>query len=202
MKTTNEGARRIYRKSARAEAERATGNAILNAARDAFTSEAFDRVTLKQIAEQSGVTVQTVVRRFRSKEGVFQAFVERERPRILAARQSDPQDGLLTAIERLVDHYEEDGDLILNLVGQEQRFAAIAEIVAEGRSTHRRWVQTHCAHILAAAENHERERMCAAAFAATDLGTWKLLRRDLDHSREDVILIMSWLIAGLERRTR
>ncbi len=86
--------RRVYRKRARADSEQATADAILTAARNAFLSHAFDRLTLKHIAEESGVTVQTVVRRFGSKEALFQAFVERERPRILASRESKPEDGV------------------------------------------------------------------------------------------------------------
>ena len=195
----NEDERRTYRKRARAESERATGEAILDAGRRAFQSEPFDSVTLRRIAEESGVTVQTVVRRFGSKEGLFQAFVERERPRILAARESKPEAGVTAAIGKLVDHYEEDGDLILNLVAQEHRLEAIDAIVAEGRETHRQWVETHCVHLLPTEDDHARELVRGAAIAATDLGTWKLLRRDLGHRRDDVVLIMSSLIAGIER---
>lgn len=194
--------RRVYRKSARAESERATAEAILSAARNAFQSDPFDRVTLRRIAEESGVTEQTVVRRFGSKVGLFNAFVERERPRILASRESKPQAGVPAAIEKLVDHYENDGDLILNLVAQEHRLEAIRRIVAEGRETHRSWVETHCAHVLRTVEGDPRELAVAAVIAATDLGTWKLLRRDLGHSKEDVVSIMSELIAGIERRSQ
>lgn len=71
------GETRSYRKKARAEAERATGEAILDAAFAAFGNEPFDRVTLQRIAEESGVAVQTVIRRFGSKEELFEALVAR-----------------------------------------------------------------------------------------------------------------------------
>lgn len=193
---------RAYRKDARADSERATAEAILDAARSAFVAEAFDRVTLGHIAQHSGVTVQTVIRRFGSKEGLFEALVERDRPRILSARESAPGAGLRASIERLVDHYENDGDLILNLVAQEHRTEAIGRVVAEGRDTHRAWVETHCADLLRRSGGAERERQVSAAIAATDLGTWKLLRRDLGHTRDDVVAIMFELVSGIERRSQ
>ena len=67
----------------RAEAEQVTGEAILDAALAAFAQEPFDRVTLQRIAAASGVTVQTVIRRFGSKEQLFEALGERERVRVL-----------------------------------------------------------------------------------------------------------------------
>lgn len=196
--------RRVYRKSARAEAERATGEAILAAAKKAFQSLPFDRVTLQAIAGESGVTVQTVIRRFTSKEELFKAMVERERPRILAARSVNPGAPLSEAIEALVDHYERDGDLILNFVAQEDRIEAVRKIVEEGRATHREWVKTHCRDLLSGvpegSPNEISEHLVAAAFAATDIGTWKLLRRDLGHERETVVSVMTELISGLGRK--
>ena len=70
----------------RAEAEHVTGEAILDAALAAFAQEPFDRVTLQRIAAASGVTVQTVIRRFGSKEQLFEALGERERVRVHATR--------------------------------------------------------------------------------------------------------------------
>jgi AcrR family transcriptional regulator len=193
-------ARRAYTKRARADAERENGEAILDAARNAFLADAFDRVTLNRIAEESGVTVQTVIRRFGSKEALFQAFVQRERPRILEDRESDPEAGIDAAIGKLVGHYERDGDIILNFALQEHRIPAIGAIVDEGRATHRTWVETHCRHILSGIRGDARERVIAAAIAATDLSTWKLLRRDLGYSRDVVVSVMRELIAGIESR--
>lgn len=197
-----EGAvKRPYRKTARARAELKNEEAILRAARSAFQDEPFDRVTLKGIALDSGVTVQTVIRRFGSKESLFEALVERERPRVLASREVPSGASVRQAMEVLIDHYEQDGDLILNFMAQETRIEAIRSVVSEGRAVHRQWIERYCAPVLVGRSGHAREHALAGAIAATDLGTWKLLRRDLGYSRDAVVTIMTGLVTGLERRS-
>jgi AcrR family transcriptional regulator len=192
---------RPYRKTARARSERATGEAILDAALKAFASEPFDRVTLSSVAEASGVTVQTVLRRFGSKEQLFETLVEREMPRILTARDLPGTADLHAALEALVRHYEVDGDLILNLLAQEQLFAQIRSVVDGGREVHRDWVERHCGDLLGSRQETERETVLHAAIAATDLSTWKLLRRDLGLGEAEVVATMTVLLNGLKQET-
>jgi AcrR family transcriptional regulator len=194
-------ATRPYRKTARAQSERATGEAILDAALEAFASKPFDRVTLNSVAEASGVTVQTVLRRFGSKEQLFETLVERERPRILAARELADTFDLHGALEALVRHYEVDGDLVLNLVAQEHLFGQIRLVVDGGRQVHREWVERHCGALLGSRQGTERETVLNAAIAATDLSTWKLLRRDLGLGETEVVAIMAALLDGLKQET-
>lgn len=183
----------------RAETEHATGEAILSAAFDAFSRDTFDRVTLQKIADESGVTVQTVIRRFGSKEQLFSTLAERETARILASREVPVDSGLPAALETLIHHYETDGDTVLNFMAQENLFEPIRRIVENGRDIHRDWVKKHCAEILAGSRGKRRELLLNAAIAATDLGTWKLLRRDLGLERPDVLAVMKELLHGLRR---
>lgn len=111
--------KRSYHKTLRVESERFTLEAILDAAYQEFSTRFFDRVALKTIAENSGVTVQTVIRRFGSKPGLLTALVEREMPRILATRAPEEGTSLEAAVDALVEHYERDGDTVLNFVAQE-----------------------------------------------------------------------------------
>jgi len=184
--------------TARAEATRATGEAILDAAVAAFSELPFERVTLNDVAERSGVTVQTVLRRYGSKELLFQAVAEREGARIEGARDLPADSPLETALSALVDHYEEDGDLVLHLLSQEHVSPPVGDAVREGRRVHRDWVIRHCDAALGRTRGKQRERRIAAAIAATDLGTWKLLRRDLELDRADVEAAMLDLINGLK----
>jgi len=191
--------KRPYRKQARAESERSTGEAILSAALAAFADEPFERVTLRHIAEASGVTVQTVIRRFGSKEKLFEALVEREKPRILASREAPDGGGRRAALESLVHHYETDGNLILNLVAQEQQLQVIGEAVELGRRLHREWVERHCDKVFEGHRGAKRRRALLAAIAATDLSTWKVLRRDLGLDEAEVVEVMDMLLEGLAR---
>ena len=192
--------RRAYRKRARAESERATGEAILNAALSAFGSEPFDRVTLQEIAARSGVTVQTVIRRFGSKEDLFERLVERESPRVIASREPDPEAGLPEALEALLDHYERDGDAVLNFVAQEHLFEPVRAVVERGRTVHREWVEHHCSEILSDTRGPARQQRLYAAILITDLSSWKLLRRDLGLERPNVAAVMTELLEALKRR--
>lgn len=190
--------KRKYHKSQRARAEEATYKAILDAALVEFGHESFDRVTLQSIADASGVTVQTVIRRFGSKEGLFQALVERETPRVLATRATDDDAGIPTALEALLNHYEQDGDMVLNFVAQEHLFENVTAVVEEGRRVHREWVERHCRDLLAGTTGAERQRLLHAAIVATDLSTWKLLRRDLGLKQAEVMAVMSKILNALQ----
>lgn len=190
--------KRPYRKTLRAETEKATGEAIIKAALAAFAQEPFDRVTLQSIADDSGVTVQTVIRRFGSKEALFETLVEREAPRVLASREVADDAGLPAAIDALLSHYEQFGDIILNFVSQEHLFEPIGAIVDQGRRVHREWVERHCRKLLMGSHGARRERCLYAAIVATDLSTWKLLRRDLGLEPSEVAAVMNELLNALK----
>lgn len=176
----------------------ATAEAIREAAREAFTTRPFDAVTLQEVADASGLTVQTVIRRFASKEGLFTAVVEHEKSRILASREVPAEAGFRAALDTLLDHYEADGDMILHLLAQEERVDSVAEVISEGRRVHRDWVERHCTFALGARTGAARERALHGAIAATDLGTWKLLRVDIGLERSEVAEVMATLVEGLK----
>jgi AcrR family transcriptional regulator len=190
---------RPYEMRERARSMAATGERILGAARDRFSNMMFDEVTLNDIAEDAGVSVQTVIRRFGSKEELFTKLAETEAVRVLAER--DPGDSaalsLKQALKTLVDHYERDGRTVLNLLAQESRFPVVAEVVAQGRRLHEEWVGEHCGSVLGSARGRARKRRLMAAVAATDLYIWKLLRLDRGLSQRDVIETMTALLEGL-----
>lgn len=191
---------RTYDMTERAKTAEATGERILDAARERFSTMLFDEVTLTDIATDAAVTVQTVIRRFGSKEDLFTALAEREAARILAERDpsGSPYGSLEAALQTLVDHYERDGETMLNLLAQESRFPMIAGVVASGRDLHENWVEEHCRSVLGGSTGEESPRRLQAAIAATDLYTWKLLRLDRGLSRDEVVETMLILLEGLE----
>jgi AcrR family transcriptional regulator len=183
---------------ARAEAAQATHRAILDAALALFGREPFARVTLGRVAGRAGVTVQTVLRLFGSKEALFAAVAEREGARIRSERRLSAETDLATALSTLVAHYEKDGDLVLHLLAQEQDCPPVAQAVAEGRRVHRAWVERHCRSLLLGTRGGQRQIKVSAAIAATDLSTWRLLRRDLGLDPEQTTAAMLALLHGLK----
>jgi AcrR family transcriptional regulator len=105
---------RPYRMRARAQAAEATAQAIIAAARALFAERPYDQVSLPVIAERAGVTVQTVLRRFGSKEELFAAAAHQRSGQIRADREAAPP-GDLT---HLVAHYERWGDEQAYLLAQ------------------------------------------------------------------------------------
>lgn len=177
--------RREYQMKARAEAAAATGNRILEAAIELFSTRPYEDVGLEDIAEAADVSVRTVLRRFGSKDELFVESSERSGLRMRSQRSAVPVGDLRGTIRNLFDHYEEWGDQRLLFLAQEHRVAQIRRNVRVGRRVHRDWVEQAFGPFLAKRRGQRRERHVMALLAATDVYAWKLLRRDWGLSREE-----------------
>jgi AcrR family transcriptional regulator len=194
MKAAEVG-RRPYRMTARAAAAAATAERILDAATEVFYEKT--DLPLDEVAARAGVTVQTVIRRFGGREGLFAAALERESGRVGDQRDTAPVGDVPAAVRVLVDHYEEMGDRVLALLALEDRSPAAAQVVAQGRLLHRAWCERVLAPALAGLGEAARARRLAQLVALTDVYLWKLLRRDAALSRDDVELALRELLQPL-----
>lgn len=190
--------RRPYRMSARAAAARATGERILDATDELFWAGCVDRMSLQDVATRAEVTVQTVIRRFGSKERLIVAAASRGAERVRRQRDEAPVGDVAGAVANLLDHYEEMGDRALRLLAEEASGPTMREIAESGRLLHRRWVERTFAPQLARRRGAKRARRLAQLVAVTDVYTWKLLRRDAGLSRPEVDRALRELIDGLE----
>jgi AcrR family transcriptional regulator len=181
---------RPYRMQARAQAAQATAQAIITAARALFAERPYDQVSLPVIAERAAVTVQTVLRRFGSKEDLFAAAAQQRSGEIRADREAAPP-GDLT---HLVTHYERWGDEQAYLLAQETRVAAIRAVTDAGRRYHRDWVTRAYGPALATLPPATRRRKLAQLTAVTDLATWRLLRRELGLSQDQATAAIRELV--------
>src|SRR5918912_3387359 len=193
--------RRPYRMSARAEAAAETGRRILEAVIELHRERFFDQGSLEDIAERAGVTVQTVIRRFGSKERLFEAAAEEGKRQVISQRDQAPVGDVEGAIENLVDHYEEWADSALRLLAQEERIAAFRSVTDAARAFHYEWVERTFAPLLAERTGTARRRLLAELVAICDVYFWKLLRRDLGLSREQTELAIRETILALEGET-
>lgn len=170
---------------ARADATEATGERILAAARQLFGELLYDQVSLRAVADRASVTVQTVIRRFGSKESLFAAVAQWRSGEIRDQRDAAPAGDVPAATRVLVDSYERWGDEQLHLLAQERRTEALGAAVASGRRYHRAWVERVFAPSLRGLPAQQRKRRAAELVAVTDLYTWRIFRRDLGLSREE-----------------
>lgn len=176
---TRPRATRVYRMTARAQAADQTRQRVLQAALDRFSDQPFDAVSLAQVAQDAGVTVQTVLRVFGSKEGLVRAAAAQGMEQVRAARWISPPGDLEGAMEALAQHYEAWGDRAMRLLAQEDRVPAVGRVTKAGRALHHQWVDHVFAPWLARARGEARRRLRARLIAVTDVYTWKIFRRDL-----------------------
>ena len=176
MKTT-----RVYNQTARAEAAEQTRLRITRAAFDLQTERLTTEISLDDVAARAGVSVQTVLRRFGSKAELFQASLDWINSEIADERRA-PAGDVPTAIRVLVDHYERHGDFALLMLAQENAYGHVRQMSEAGKRMHRGWVgEVFEPFLPAGAANHDEA--IDLLVIATDVYTWKLMRRDRGLSR-------------------
>jgi AcrR family transcriptional regulator len=188
---------RAYRMVARAEAAEATRVRIVEAARGQFAELPYDQVSLNVVARRAGVTVQTVLRRFGSKEALFAAVAAWRAASITAERDAAAAGDLIGAIRILVDSYERWGGEVLHFLAEEQRSPIIHEVTESGRRYHQTWVRRVFAPLLPEQPEQAGAQRLVQLIAVTDIFTWKLLRRDLGLGRDEVEASLADLVARI-----
>lgn len=196
MSAGEETGKRPYRMGARAKSAAATGEKILDAADAVFDQGPIDEFTLGAVAERSGVTVQTILRRFGTRNGLLIATLGRTALRMSRDRTT-PIDDPAAALDMLVDHYDRFGDRILRLLAAEEGNRALGAMVSSGRNYHRRWCEKVFRSALASLKGAPRERRIAQLVAITDIYTWKILRRDRELSNKQTKLAIGELVEPL-----
>jgi AcrR family transcriptional regulator len=182
---------------ARAEAAATTAERILDAAVEVFWELPTDQISLDEVARRAGVTVQTVIRRFGGRDGLFAVAVERESEKVRQQRDEAVPGDPAGAVRVLIEHYELTGDRVLKMLAEEERMPALKAIVDRGRTLHRAWCARVFAPALGSLRASERERRLAQFVAVCDVYTWKLLSRDAGLSRRQTELAMVELLNPL-----
>ncbi|WP_162242561.1 TetR/AcrR family transcriptional regulator [Leifsonia sp. Leaf336] len=190
---------RAYEMRTRAEQTEQTRLRILDATVTLAAEKPIVAVALPDIAKRAGVSVQTVLRQFGSRDGVFDAAEVHVRAEVIAELVAPPGD-LDAIIEALMAHYELRGDDVLMFLGQERWEPRAAAITDEGRRMHLAWVQRVFAPFLPD-DTDEREAVIDFLMVATDVYTWKILRRDRGLSFEETARRVRRMIEHTVQRT-
>ena len=176
MKTT-----RTYTMRARAEATASTRSRILDAVIALSEERLSLEIVLADVAERAGVSVQTVLRHFGSRNELFEHAQARQVEAVRAERAT-PVGDVAAAVDTIVSFYDRIGNWSLRLQAQEHNDALTRRTIERGRRIHRDWVEEVFAPQLA--DRADREELVDLLVIATDVLTWKILRRDtgLDHA--------------------
>lgn len=191
MKTT-----RTYTQTNRAAATEATRQRIMAAAFELQSRRLSAEISLDDVAARAEVSVQTVLRHFGSRAGLFDATVAWANAQIVDERRTPPGD-VARGMKVLVDHYEKRGDMSLMLLAQETTYPHVRKLSDLGKGLHRVWVAELFSPHLTGLSAAAREEALDLLVVATDVYTWKLLRRDRGHSRAQTEHRMTTLVSAV-----
>lgn len=186
---------RSYTMTARAAQVAATRRSLMESAIELAASRPLASITLEDVATGAGTSVQTLLRHFDSRQGLLEATADYARQLVRGERRVEPG-GAAAAVRTVVDHYEKRGDSTLLLLAQEETDpSAVADIVEAGKAVHRQWVED------AFAAQVTSPMTIDLLVVATDVYTWKLLRRDRGHTRRDTEALMLRLVDAVLKET-
>jgi AcrR family transcriptional regulator len=188
--------RQTYTMVARAEGMATTRERIVEATLKLALEQGYEDITLIAIAEAAGVSHQTVLNHFESKENVAAAAAELLSRQTRSAREKATPGDHAGAVSILVGEYERFGDPAARWAMESDRLGSLAPMLDEARSGHQAWLERIFADQLPKTPLAHR-RAIHALHAATDVYTWKLLRRDLRLTRAETERIMLDLINGI-----
>ncbi len=177
----------------RADGAAATRERLLAAAWHHFASHPYEDVRLSEIAADAEVTAQTLHTQLGSKEQLFTAVALRWGLQEMARRDEAPVGQVREAIKILFDRYQANGEIVLRMLSEEERIAAVRRITDAGRTYHRDWATRTFQPLLRGLRGSARERRLTAIVVATDILVWKLLRHDMKLDRptaEQIVIEM------------
>jgi AcrR family transcriptional regulator len=192
--------KRAYDNTKRAEAAAATRRRILQAGLDLAWEQLAIETTLEDVASRADVSVKTVLRHFGSRDG-FETALEQFALEEIGEDRAAPAGDAAAAVHAIFAHYERRGDGVLKLLGQELFDDTFRERMDLGRRLHREQIAELFAPQLAERPTADYEALIDLLVVATDVYTWKLLRRDRRLDRPTAEERMRQLIAGILRAT-
>jgi len=190
--------KRPYRQVARAQAQQHTREALQDAAIEEFTQGKWEKVSLQALAARAGVTKQTLLRHFGSKDGLLMQALANGAAEMLKQRWSAPPGDVEGAVDNVLDHYEAWGERSLRVgAWLEGGAPELARFSQMARQLHYNWVEYAFGPHLERLRGQARARCRAALIALCDVHTWWLLSHDLGFERAEVLATLTNAIERL-----
>lgn len=188
--------KRTYTMASRAKAAEETRLRILRAAFDLQSQSLASDIGLAAVAQAAGVSVQTILRRFGSRDGLFDEAIRYANETVAEERRA-PVGDVVGALHVIVEHYERRGEFALMMLAQETTYEHVRRMSDAGKATHRAWVEEVFSPQLAALTPAQREEATDLLVVATDVYAWKLLRRDRGLSRAQTEQRLNTLVTAI-----
>ena len=179
------GEKRTYTMSRRAELVALNDRKIMDSMIDLWLDIPLSELSLEKIAQSSGVTVRTILRKFGSKEGLMKATVEHNHERFTEKRMQVTPGDLPGILDALLEEYERMGDALARTLTVEYEYPSTKKILEKGRHIHKEWCTRVFEPYLPAKSSDRYEPLLTAFIASTEFYLWKLMRRDLGKTPEE-----------------
>jgi AcrR family transcriptional regulator len=193
---------RPYKQVARAKAQERTRDALLEVAMDEFVGDRWQKTSLETLSARAGVTKQTLLRHFGSKDGLLMQALMRGASQVFDQRWSVAAGDIDGAVENLLDHYEEWGERSLRIGAWQSGPAMLARLSQMARQVHYDWIEYVFAPWLDGLDEPARTRRRAALIALCDVHTWQLLSHDLGFARSEVHATLTSAIEAVVEERR
>lgn len=206
-KKSQRQSQRPYKQVARARAQERTRETLLQAASEEVERDGWRQASLEAVAERAGVTKQTALRHFGSKQGLLDAVLHRTSMIVVKERGQAPVGDIPGAVANLVRHYERYGDTVVRLLpykdavvrvlGSDHHVPLLRRATDRGQEVHAEWVLRTFEPQLSLLDGKEREQRMAQLMAVCDVYMWKVMRRELGLSVEQTETALIELIERL-----
>jgi AcrR family transcriptional regulator len=170
---------------------------ILNAFGDLWSEYSIRDITLEMVAKEAGLTTKTILRKFGSKEGLTNESLSYLAAKIESERTSTNAGQVDEILKALLSNYEKMGEAAIRTINLESELEIARQIGAKGRKLHRDWCMRMFASFLPDKQSDDYEIQLVSFIAATEIYLWKLMRKDLELSKEQTFSIFKNLVEGL-----
>ncbi len=188
---------RKYNMSVRTKNAKATEKNILKATGALWIEYPIREITLEMIATKAGVTERTILRKFGSKEELYEAAIQHDVAGIQSIKDQAKIGDVENAVEVLMKEYTLTGLAAIRTLAVEFEFPIAAKILKKGRESHKAWCERVFSPFLPPDTHPKYPLYLGAIYAATDVNKWKLLHRDLGYSEKKTASIFKITIASI-----
>ena len=188
---------RKYDMTQRAELAAQTPQIILKALVELWLEYPIHEITLDKVAEQSGITVRTILRKYGTREGLFEAAILEDVTAIQSIKDEAQIGNIPQAVSVLMKEYEATGPAAIRTLAAENEIPIVGQILKHAREMHMKWCIRVFGLYLPPKSNENYHWLLGAIYAATDVNKWKLLRIDLGFSKTETEKIFNKTLEGI-----
>ena len=164
---------------------------MIKAATDEFFEGNWLKSTLDSLSHKAGVTRQTLLRHFGSKDGLLMQSLMRGASQVRDQRWSTPTTDIPGAVDNVIEHYEQWGERSVRIGAWQRGPTVLALFANAARQIHYDWVEHAFARWLERFDDQTRAERQAILVVLCDVQTWWILSNDLGLSRRKVHAILT-----------